>query len=174
MRATDCLSTCLGKPEVLHLARLNQILYRSRNIFDGHIWVYGVLVEQVNNIDLEPLERFLGCLFDVIRLAVQATEIHSRDRIKIEPELRSDYHLLTERSKRFAHKFFIHRPPIYFSGVKEGDAAFHGRTYKRDHLLPVWNWIKGTAHSHAAEPESRNFQAAVSKCTLLHLLNSCL
>jgi hypothetical protein len=29
-------------------------------------------------------------------------------------------------------------------------------------------------HAHAAEPDSRNFQVAVSKFALLHFLNSCL
>src|SRR6266566_9842624 len=35
-------------------------------------------------------------------------------------------------------------------------------------LLVCWRTV-GKAHSHAAEPEGRNFQVAVSKCTFLHL-----
>src|SRR5258708_2914655 len=57
-------------------------------------------------------------------------------------------------------------------GVEECDAPFDGRPKKSDHLLLVWERSVGKAHSHAAEPESRDFQVTVSKCALLH--SSCL
>ena len=31
------LCSCFRKAEVLHLALLNQVLYRSRHVFDGHV-----------------------------------------------------------------------------------------------------------------------------------------
>src|ERR1035441_7120732 len=44
----------------------------------------------------------------------------------------------------------------------------NGSPEKRGHLLLVFGRTVRKAHSHAAEPESRNFQAALSKFALLH------
>jgi hypothetical protein len=41
---------------VLDLAVLNQLLHGSRHVFDGLVRVDAVLVEQVDGLDLEPLE----------------------------------------------------------------------------------------------------------------------
>ena len=70
--ATDRLHARFGEAEVLDLASLNQILHRSRHVFDRHVRVDAVLIEQVDGVDLEPLERALGDLLDVLRPAVQA------------------------------------------------------------------------------------------------------
>ena len=72
VRATDRLRSCFGKAEVLDLAFLNQVLHRSRHVFDRHVRVDTVLVEQIDGVDLEPLERGLGDLLDVLRPAIQA------------------------------------------------------------------------------------------------------
>ncbi len=69
--AADRLRACFGKSEVLHLALLDQILHRSGHIFDRHVGVNAVLVEQIDDIGLEPLERCFGDLLDVLRPAVQ-------------------------------------------------------------------------------------------------------
>src|SRR5580704_1926366 len=71
-------------------------------------------------------------------------------------------------SERFAHQFFVHVRAVNFGGVKECDAAFHGGTQNRGHFLLVFRWAIGKAHSHAAEPDGRNFQIAFSKFALLH------
>jgi hypothetical protein len=72
MGATDRLHSRFGKAEVLHLALLDQLLHRARHIFDGHVGIDAMLIEQVDDIDLEPLERALDGLLDVLRPAVQA------------------------------------------------------------------------------------------------------
>jgi hypothetical protein len=51
---------------VLDLAFLNQHLHRSRHVLDRHIRVDTVLVEQVDSLDPEPLERALGDLPDAL------------------------------------------------------------------------------------------------------------
>ena len=72
--ATDGLHACFGKAEVLDLAFLNQVLHRSGYVFDGHVRVNAMLIEQVDDIHLEPLERALDGLLDVLRPAVQARQ----------------------------------------------------------------------------------------------------
>src|SRR5258706_2412233 len=71
VRATDRLYTSLGKSKVLNLARLNQILHRSRHLFDRHVRVNAVLIERIDDIGSESFERGLGDLLDVLWPAVQ-------------------------------------------------------------------------------------------------------
>ncbi len=55
--AADRLRACFRETEVLHLAFLNQILDRACNIFDGNVQVDTMLIEQIDGIDLQPLQR---------------------------------------------------------------------------------------------------------------------
>ncbi len=70
MGAADRLRACFRETEVLHLAFLNQFLYRSRNIFDRNVQIDTMLVEQIDRIDPQPLQRALSDLLDVLRPAV--------------------------------------------------------------------------------------------------------
>src|SRR4051812_37443298 len=72
-------------------------------------------------------------------------------------------------SDGFAHELFVGERAVRFSGIKESDAAFDGGPNQGDQLLLVWRRAVGLAHAHAAEPDGRNFQIAVSKFALLHL-----
>ena len=54
---------------MLDLALLNQIFYRTGNVFDRHLQIDPMLIEQIDGLDLEPLERGLGDLPDVLRAA---------------------------------------------------------------------------------------------------------
>jgi hypothetical protein len=66
-----------------------------------------VLVEQVNGLHPEPLERGLGDPLDLLWPAIQANP-RTRPLVLIvfEPEFGGDHHLSAERLQRFAHEFF--------------------------------------------------------------------
>ena len=170
--AADRLHAGFGKTEVLDLALLNQFLHRTSHVFDGHIRINPMLVQQVDHIDLEPLERALGGLFDVLRPAVQARgALHPAGielRIEVEPELGGDHHLLADRSKGLTDEFFVDERTVDLGGVKECDPAFHGCPQKSGHLLLVLGRTVGEAHPHAAEAECRYFQAALAEFAFLH------
>jgi hypothetical protein len=70
--ATDRLHACFRKAEVLDLALLDHVLHRAGDVFDRHVGVNPVLIEQVDDIELEPLKRALDSLLDMLRLTVQA------------------------------------------------------------------------------------------------------
>ncbi len=70
--AANRLCSCFRKAEVLHLPFLNQVLHRSGHVFDWHVRVNTVLIEQIDGIDLESLERGLGDLLDVLWPTIQA------------------------------------------------------------------------------------------------------
>ena len=72
VRAADRLHARLGQAEVLHLALPDQLLHRAGHVLDRHVRVDAVLVEQVDAVGPEPLERRLDDLPDVLGPAVQA------------------------------------------------------------------------------------------------------
>jgi hypothetical protein len=53
---TNRLRARLGESEVLHLARLNQFLHSTGDVFDGHVRVNPVLIKQIDHLNLEPLQ----------------------------------------------------------------------------------------------------------------------
>jgi hypothetical protein len=59
MSAADRLHAGLGKAEVPDFPFPNQILHGSRDVFDGHVRIDAMLIEEVDDLDLEPLQRCL-------------------------------------------------------------------------------------------------------------------
>ena len=127
MRATDRLYSCFRKAEVLHLSLPNQFLYRTGDFFDRNVRINAMLIEQIDGLHLESLERTFDGFLDMFRLTIQACR--SRTRIsstQVEPEFGRDHQLLPERSEGFAHEFFIGEWAVNLSSIKEGYAAFDG------------------------------------------------
>src|SRR3954451_16339374 len=137
---------------MFHLALLDQLFYRSRHVFNWHVGIDAVLIQQVDAVRLEPLERSLGNFLDVVGTAVGSHGFAGR-RIDLESELRCDYHLIAKWSQRFAHELFIDKWPIDFSSIKECDAAFNGRPNQRDSFLLVHGGTQTKTHAHATKPD---------------------
>ncbi len=152
--ATDGLCCCFRKPEVLDLALVNEVLHGSRHVFDRDLGVHAVLIEEVDGIDPEPLERAFGRLRDVLRPAVQADPTRTPIGLELVGELGGYDDPPAEGEELFADEFFVGVRAIDFSSIEEGDPAIHGRMEKREHLVPVRKRSVGPAHSHAAEPDS--------------------
>src|SRR5437588_10087953 len=108
--------------EVLHLAFLNQVLRRSRHVFNGHVRIDAMLIEQIDGVDPEPSQRALDGLFDVLRPTVQTNWMRISLGVNLEPELRRDHHLVTHGSESLAHKLFIHERTVDFRGIDDTDA----------------------------------------------------
>ena len=90
MSATDRIDARLGKAEVLDLAFPDQVLYGSCDVFNGHVRVDAVLVEQIDSVDLETFERRFRGTFYVLSAAVQAaSRSPSLDRYRSRTWLRS-------------------------------------------------------------------------------------
>ena len=113
--ATDRLHARFGTAEVLDLALKNQVLHRSRYVFDWYVRVNLMLIEQVDDINFEPLERALDSLLNVLWPAVQTRRTpHPAGieiRTEVEPEFGGDHHLLAEGSEGFAHEFLVQDRP---------------------------------------------------------------
>src|SRR5205823_969335 len=88
--ATDRLHSWLRKAEVLDFTFLNQILHRSGDLFDRHAGINTVLIEQIDNIGPESLERSFSNFFDVLWPAIEADLLAFRTKFK--SELGGDHH----------------------------------------------------------------------------------
>src|SRR6185436_851638 len=107
------------------LAFRDQLLDRPCYIFDWYVRIDSVLIEQIDNISLESLERSVGNVFDVRWVAVDAYLLSFGT--EFETKFCSYHHLITERCESFTHKFLIGEWAIRFSSVEECDAAFDCR-----------------------------------------------
>src|SRR5712692_6139206 len=70
MCATDGLHPCFRESEVLHLSLLNQLFHGAGDVFDWNVQIDTMLIEQIDRIHLEPLERRLRNLLDVRRATI--------------------------------------------------------------------------------------------------------
>ena len=111
---------------------------------------------------LEPLERSVGDLLDVLRSAVQAS-LRTATRIDIEAELAGDHDPVADRRKSFTDQLLVRERPVDLGGVEEGDAVVDGRADERDSLLFVDSRTVTKAQSHAAEADRRNLEAAAAQ-----------
>jgi hypothetical protein len=128
-----------------------------------------VLVEEIDPIGIQPLERGFHDLLDVLGPAVQASLLAVG--VDVEPKLGGDHHLLADGRERLAHQLLVRERTVDFGGVEEGNPEVDGGPNDGDHLLHIAGRSVAEAHTHAAEPESRDLQAAVSKSSFLHLVS---
>jgi hypothetical protein len=152
------------KAEVVDLACADQVLDRAGHVLDRHVRVDPVLVEQVDAVGLEPLERGVGDLPDPLRPAV-----HARLGIPVlEAELGGDHYLVAERRQGLAHQLLVGEGAIGFGGVEERHSVLERVSDQRDRILFFQSGAIGEVQSHAAEAQGRNFEATVTEFALLH------
>ena len=99
MGAPDRLHTSLGEAEVPDLALPDQVPDRSSHVFDRHVRVDAMLVEEIDVIRLQSLQRGVGHFANPLRVAVRAL---SRVAL-LEAELRGDHYLVAVGGERFTH-----------------------------------------------------------------------
>jgi hypothetical protein len=140
--------------EVPDLARIDEFLDRSGHVLDGNVPVHAVLVEQVDVVGLEPLERTFDGRLDVRGLTVHARQsfhgVRVHVRVEIEAELSSDDHPITDGGEGVANEFLVPERTVSLGGVKEGDAPFYGGVQERGHFLDVLGRAVKGSHAHAA------------------------
>ena len=153
---------------MLDLAFADQVLDRAGDIFDRHVRVDAMLIEEIDDARLQSLERRFSHLLDVLGPAVEAPLL-AVFGIDVETELCCDHHVVAERSERLANQFLVGERAVDFGGVEEGDTAFERRPDERNSLLLVDRGTVAVAQSHAAEADGRNLESTVSKRALLHV-----
>ena len=181
MAATGCTAwarrmVCVARlreAEVLHLAGLDELLDGPGHVFDRHGRIHAVLIEQVDAVGPQPLQRRFDDLLDVLGTTVQASASLPRPEVDVEAELRRDHDLVAERGQRFADELLVRERPVGFGGVEEGHATLERGADHVDPVLLVHRRAVAVAQSHAAEADGRDFQVAGAESSLLHWLPPC-
>ena len=141
------------------------------DLFDRDVGVDAVLVQQIDRVDSEALQRTLGGLLDVLGRGYLADVLAvSIEQVR---EFGGDHHLAAERSEGLAHKFLVDERAVDLGCVKEGDAAVHGGVDHRDHLLPVRLVAVAAGHAHTTQPDGRDLQTIGTQSALFHCSCSC-
>ena len=148
-----------------HLTLGDKILDGARHLLDRHIGIDPVLIEEVNRVDPQALQRLFGDLPDALGPAVESAAAAGAE---IEAELRGDDHAALEWLKSLADQALIRERPVDFGRVKESHATFDRRPDERYHLAPVGNNAAMVVHAHAAEADRRDFRLVASKFSHLH------
>jgi hypothetical protein len=146
----------------------DQVLYRARDVLDWHVRVHSVLVEEIDPIGLEPLQRSLSDLADVGRSTVQTRLLPT---FKLEPELRRNDDPIANGRHRFAHDLLVGKWPVRFGGIKERDASIDGGANDRDTVFATGRLSVTKADAHAAEAQRRYLQTVSSQYSRLHGVN---
>ena len=69
---------------MLYFALLDEVLDRSGHVFNRHVRVDAMLIEQIDGVDNQALEGSLDDLFDVLRPAIKADPLRTALGIELE------------------------------------------------------------------------------------------
>jgi hypothetical protein len=166
VRSTDGVDPGLRHPEVVHLSGSNELLDSPGDLFDGHVGVDAVLVEQVDGVGAQTAQRAVDRRPDTVRSAGDAGLVTVL--VEGEAELGGDDDVAADRLQRLADQLLVVEGAIHLSGVEEGDATVHGRAQERDHLLPWGPRPEGLAHAHAAEAEGGDVETSPAESACVH------
>ena len=126
-----------------------------------------MLVEKVNGLDSKAFQRSFDGLPDALRPTGDAAVLAGLE-IDVEAEFGRDHHLVADRTQSFANHLFIGERPVDLRGVEESNAPFNRGADERDALFLAELCGVAEADAHAAEPDGRDFQTALTELSLLH------
>lgn len=159
MGLADRVRTRLAQPESPYLPRDDQLLNRPGHVLDGDVRVHPVLIQQVDVVRPQPLERLVHDLLDLLRPAIQAFAQFAV--LDVEPELGADQDVLPHGGQGLADQLFVGVRAVNLGRVEERHSQFHRPAKQPDHGLLVRNEAAVVVHPHAAESQARYFQAVL-------------
>ncbi len=121
---------------MLDLAFPDQVPDGSCHILDRHVRVDTVLVEEIDDIGLEPLQGSFRHFPDVLGAAIE-TRLLVRFRVDVEAELGRDHDLVKHGCQCLADDLFVREGTIHLGGIEEGDPTLHCRTDEGDGVFPA-------------------------------------
>ncbi len=126
-----------------------------------------MLVEQVDALGLEPLQRRIGDGADVFGPAVHAALLAGLG-IDREAELGGNLDLLANRRQRIADQLLVRERSIDLRGVEKGHPSLDRGPDQRNALLLVEGLAIAEIDPHASEADRGYFEPALSKLARLH------
>ncbi len=122
-----------------------------------------MLVEQLDPVGAQPLQRGFRDGTDILRPAVDAVRDHATGKA----ELGGDDDLVAKRYQCLAEQFLVIAWAIGLSGVEEGDAALIGAADQRDRVALVGGRAEPETQAHAPQADGGDFEVFAENA-LLH------
>ena len=154
----------LRKAEVQHLALSDQLFDRAGDVLDRDVRVDAMLVQQIDTVGAEALERAIDDCLDVLGAAVQTTSAS----FDVEAELRRDPDAVANWRERFTDKLLAGVGPVHFGGIEERHASLMRFAENFDAFASVCRRSVVGADAHGASADFRDLQCAELSC--LHLV----
>jgi hypothetical protein len=136
MRAPDVLHACFGEAEVFHFALADELFHGAGDVFDRHVRIDAMLIEEVDRLDAQSLERTVDGAANRVGTAVESGELLPV-LLEVEAELRGDDDAAAERRERFADNLFVREWTVDLRGVEERDATLDGAANQCDCVVSV-------------------------------------
>ena len=112
------------------LPLLHELLDGAGHVLDRHLRIDPVLVEEIDAVDAQALQRRLGHGLDVLGPAVEADPPRTAVGIELEAELRGDDDLAAKRLERFADQPLVGERAVDLGRVEERHAPLDGRAHE--------------------------------------------
>ena len=115
-------------PKCLTLPSAISSLTASGHIFDRHVRIDAVLIEQIDVIGPQTFQAGVGHRFDMLGPAIGATAALPGLKIDVEAELCGNHHFVADGLERFADQLFVRERPVGFGRVEHRHAKVIGGT----------------------------------------------
>src|SRR5260370_1415287 len=99
MRAPNRRRRRLGQTEEADFARFDELRHRADCLLDRDLRIDAMLIVEIDDVDLQPLQTRIALLEDILPIAAHAEKLVVRTAHV--PELRCDHHILAPAGYRF-------------------------------------------------------------------------
>src|SRR6266702_5963159 len=154
---------------MLDLTLGDQVLDGTGNIFDRHLRIDTMLVEEINAVSPQPRQTGIRYGLDVLGSAIGSHAAFAGLHVNVKAELGCDSYLIANRCQRLSDKLLVDPGAINLSRVEQCHATVVSGANELNHLLLVGRRSISGAHAHASKSECRYLKIAVSKLTFLHI-----
>jgi hypothetical protein len=127
----------------------DKVFYGAGDVLHWHIRIDPVLVEQIDAVGLEALQRSIRDFADAFRPAIDTL----RRNPVLEAKLRGDDDVIAHRGEGLAQQLLILERAIGFGRVEECDAPLKGGADQRDAVVFLDGWSIPKAEPHATQAE---------------------
>src|SRR5665213_1885820 len=124
VRTPDRRGACLRQAEVSYLPGGDQISYRTCDVFDRYRRIDPMLIEEINYVRLQALERCVGDGFHVLRPAVKSFD-GTVVRTDVESELCSDADLIPYGRQCLGEQYLICKGTIHLGRIEKRHSCVH-------------------------------------------------
>lgn len=150
------LRGCLRHPEMLDLASFDELFHRPGDIFDRNLAIDAMLVEEVDAIGAQTLQRRISNGADALRPAVLWLR-----RVPIpETKFGGDDDLIPDGRKCLAEEFLVGEGTIGLGRIEERHALLERGTDQLDRILLFGRGAVAVAEAHAAKAKCRYVKAS--------------